>query len=119
MRQINIPWVGALVESLFNALPFLSIMISTFNFFSIVVVLYSNIKPYIGEYVPNITLPVFMACIAIVLFVIMGLGMVLIYKYVNPSLWTFRNKQMNKYESEIMTKLIAIENELKELKKNV
>ena len=115
MRQKNIPWVGALVESVFNALPFLSIIISIFNFFSIIVVLYSYIKPYIS----NITLPIFIGFISIALFIIMGVGMVLIYKYVTPSLWTFRNKQMNKYESEIMSKLIAIEEELKELKRNV
>ena len=67
IRQVNIPWVGALVESLFNALPFLSILISVFNFFSIIVVLYSNMKPYLTEYIPNITLPIFIGCIAAML----------------------------------------------------
>jgi len=117
MSQKNIPWVGAFIESLFNALPFISILISVFNFFSIIVVLYANIKPYLGEYVSNITLPVFVGCIAIVLIVIAVIAMVLIYKYVNPSLWTFRNKQMNKYDSEVLKRLERIEKLLG--KKNV
>lgn len=118
IRQVNTPWVGALVESLFNTLPFVSILISVFNFFSIIIVLYSNLKPYLMGYIPNITLPLFIGCIAVLLGVLVSVVMVLIYKYVNPSLWTFRNKQMNKYESDIMNKLAVIEKEIKEMQKN-
>jgi divalent metal cation (Fe/Co/Zn/Cd) transporter len=112
MKQRNIPWVGAFIESLFNALPFLSILISMFNFFSIILVLYSNIKPYMTEYVPNITLPVFIGCVAIVLVFIVITVMIIVYKYVNPSLWTFRNKQMNQYDSEVLNRLKEIEKRL-------
>ena len=115
-KQKNIPWVGALVESLFNALPFLSILISVFNFISIMVVLYANIKQYLIDYFPSITLASFIGAIFIFLILVVAVIMGVIYKYVTPSLWTFRNKQMNKYDSEVLMKLDRLEKEIREMR---
>lgn len=116
MKQRNIPWVGAFVESLFNSLPFLSILISVFNFLSIIVVLYASIKPYLEIYIPHIKLETFIGAVILALLIVVAIVMVVIYKYVTPSLWTFRNKQMNKYDSEVLKKLEEIKKEIAELK---
>jgi hypothetical protein len=109
VKQRNIPWVGAFVESLFNSLPFISIMLTVFNFVSILVVLYTNIRPYLTEYTPNITLGVFVGVAVSLISLVVVIAMVIIYKYVTPSLWTFRNKQMNKYDNEVIKRIKRIE----------
>lgn len=108
LKQKNISWIGPLIDSLYTALPLLSII----NFLSILTVLYSNVRDYILPIVPWITLGWF-----VVFMIILVIGMMaFMYLYVLPSIWTFRNKQMNSYESDVMVELRAIRKELEELK---
>ncbi len=97
LKQKNVPWIGALVDSLYTSLPILSII----NFMSITTVLYATIKEYLLAWAPWITLWWFLLFLAVTTLSMMTV----IYIVVLPSLWTFRNKQMNKFESSLLTEI--------------
>ena len=42
--------------------------------------------------------------------------MILVYKYLLPSIWTFRGKQMYGFESELIDEVRALRKEVQELK---
>ncbi len=42
--------------------------------------------------------------------------LILTYKFIIPSLWTFRNNQMNVYDSVLMDKIDALTKEIQDLK---
>jgi len=84
--QYNIRWLGAVVESLYLALPVLSII----NFLSISVVLYTNVQDYIKAWIPWMTFPIFL----IIIFVITCITVLLTWMFLVPSLWALRGQQM-------------------------
>ena len=94
MKQKNIPWIGAFIDSLFTCLPFLGII----NFVFISIVLYNSIQPYLLTYIPWVKLWMFLL---LLLFLVIGM-MFFIYKFVLPSLWTFRAKQMYGFDEEVL-----------------
>lgn len=110
-KQKNIPVVGAVVDSLYTSLPVLSIL----NFLSIITVLYSTIREYLLTWAPWLTFGWFLI-VLVILTVVMMLTM---YLYVLPSIWTFRNKQMNAYESELLQEVRALRREVKILRSEV
>jgi len=95
--QKNIPWLGAFVESLYTSLPILSIL----NFLSIITVLYTSTYPYMEQYTPWVKFWMFI----LVLVIITLSMMIIVWKFVVPSIWTYRSKQMFEHESEMMDKL--------------
>ncbi len=97
LKQKNIPWLGAFVDSLYVSLPLLSII----NFLSIITVLYATIATDLQTYAPWLNFWLFL----FLLVVITVLTMITVYKFVVPSLWTFRSKQMFSHESAIVDKL--------------
>lgn len=104
MKQKNVKRVGAIFESAFTVLPILSII----NYLSISTVLYASIREYLLVWVPWMQLWVF-------ILMLMALGLVLMvvtYKWVLPSIWTFRGKQMFSHDSEVIDKLDGIEQRL-------
>jgi len=109
MKQKNIPWLGAIVDSLYVSLPILSIV----NFFAITTVLYTSLYPYLQEHAPWMKYWIFLIIIGALVLVLMGL----VYKFVIPSLWTFRSKQMFMHESEITDKLDELLKKVDELEK--
>jgi len=109
MKQRNIPWLGALIDSLYVSLPVLSFV----NFFAILTVLYANIHPYLQEHLPWLRFWVFLIIVG-VLATILAL---LVYKFVVPSLWTFRGKQMFTHESAIVDKLDKLLEKVDKLEK--
>jgi len=109
MKQRNIPWLGAITDSLYVTLPVLSIM----NFFSILAVLYTNVYPRIQEYLPWMRFWIFLVIVGVLVIVLM----LLVYKFIVPSLWTFRSKQMFKHESQVVDKLDKIDQRLDRLEK--
>lgn len=109
LRQRNIPWLGAIVDSLYTSLPILSII----NFLSIITVLYATIHGYLFEWVPWLTFWRFISIMVVWTLSMMGS----IYLFVLPSLWTFRNKQMNKFESDVLKEIKKLRKEVKELKR--
>jgi len=104
MKQQNIPGLGAFVEALYMSLPILSVI----NFVSIAIVLYSDIRPYLLEHLPWVQLWMFLLALSSLVFI----SMLLVYKFVLPSIWTFRGKQMFEHESEVMDSLKRIEGQL-------
>lgn len=101
LKQRNIPMLGAIIDSFVSSMPLMSVI----NFASIGVILYmTSIQPFAEKHMPWLTLPVFV-------FILMAgttLLMVMVYKFVLPSLWTFRGKQMFSYDSKISDKLDSI-----------
>ena len=96
VKQYNIPWVGAFIESFYNSLPAMSIV----QFISILILLYATVEARLAW--------LFIAGVACVLLILLAL----MYLVVVPSLWTFRNKQMNRFESDIL-------NEIRELREYI
>jgi len=111
MKQRNIPKVGAFVESLFTCLPFLGII----NFMILAVVLYTNIQPYLLTHMPWMNLWIFL----ILVLMLVATMMVLIYKFVLPSIWTFRGKQMFGHKSDVIDELKAIKKRLENIEGKV
>jgi len=109
MKQKNIPWLGALTDALYVSLPVLSLV----NFFAILTVLYADIHPYLQEYLPWLRFWVFLAIVVVLATALM----LLVYKFVVPSLWTYRSKQMFTHESEVTDKLNELIKKVDELEK--
>lgn len=107
LRQKNIKWLGALADTLLTLLPLLSVI----SFLSVLVVLYAQTYPYIHEYLPWFRFWHFVVILAMTTIA----GMALVYVYVVPSLWTFRENQMSQHDNETLKLLRSIESRLKAL----
>jgi len=108
LKQHNIPWLGAVVDSLYTSLPVLSII----NFLSITTVLYATVKDYLFAWAPWLTFWWFVGALGFLTASTMGI----IYLLVLPSIWTFRNRQMNSFDSEVLKELQALRKEIKAIK---
>jgi len=109
VKQKHIAGVGALVDSLFSCLPFLSFI----NFIFISFVVYADIHPYLKVHLPWVQLWSFL----LVLSFITMMMMLAVYKFVLPSLWAFRGKQMFGYESKVIDELKKLQKEIRRLKR--
>jgi len=109
IKQRNIPWLGALIESLYSAMPMLSII----NFLSIMTVLYATIKEYLFTWVPWLTFGWFISIMTVFTLVLM----LLVYKFLIPSLWVFRGKQLYGFDSELVDEIKKLTKEVEELRK--
>ena len=78
-----IPWLGVIVESLYTSLPILSIL----NFVSIVTMLYTST---IIKYAPWLSFWVFVGILGMTVICVM----LVVWKFVIPSLWAYRSSQM-------------------------
>ena len=78
-----IPWLGVIVESLYTSLPILSIL----NFVSIVTMLYTST---IIKYAPWLSFWMFIAILGMTVICVM----LVVWKFVIPSLWAYRSSQM-------------------------
>lgn len=107
-KQRAIPGIGALVDSLFSCLPFLSFI----NFIFISIVVYADVRPYLQVYAPWIQLWSFLILLSIVTIIMM----LVVYKFVLPSLWEFRGRQLFGFESDVIDRLNKIEDEIKGVK---
>lgn len=107
LKQRNVPRLGALIDSLYTSLPILSII----NFLSILTVLYATTKGYLDVWAPWLTFWMFICFLGSLTLA----TMVVIYKFVLPSVWTFRQKQMFGYESKLISTLEDINKRLENL----
>lgn len=108
LKQHNVPWLGAIVDSVYTSLPILSIL----NFVSIQTVLYTTIKENLLPWAPWVTFGwylLFLSAFSAAL-------MILVFIFVVPSVWTWRSKQMHDYDSALMREVIALRDEIKDLK---
>jgi len=104
LKQYDIPWLGAVTDSLFNALPILSII----NFLSVITLLYTNTYEFIHETIPWMSFGLFVAILLIVTIV----GLVLVYVFILLSLWSFRHRQMRMNDMDTSEKLERMKEEL-------
>ncbi len=100
LKQKRIPGLGALVDALYTATPLFSMV----NFISVLVLLYTAIQE---KWAPWLSLFTF--------FILVAAGTLLVilvvYKFLIPSLWDFRSKQMGDLYS-------MVDEMYKEFKKN-
>lgn len=108
LKQRNIQWLGPVVDSLYTSLPILSII----NFLSIITVLYATIQENMMPWAPWLRFWMFAVGMVIAVLIMM----VVIYKFVLPSLWTFRNKQMHGFESALVEEVRKLREEIQQLK---
>ena len=87
LKQKTIPWLGAAIDSLYTAMPIMSIL----NFVSVNAVLYATTKDYLVERLPWITFYHWIGLMVVLTLILMTF----MYFAVLPSLWNFRAKQMN------------------------
>lgn len=98
LKQYKIPWVGGLKDVLAQTVFYVSMI----NFVLIGITAYNTtLREYFIRWIPGFQLWMFFAIIIILVF---GL-MVLEYKYIVPSLYSFRSKQMFEHESKVMDEL--------------
>lgn len=112
LRQRNIPLLGALVDSLVTSLPLTSLI----TFVSMQIVLYdTSIRPYVEAHIQWLSIWVFVA------FMVVGvsLAMLVVFKYIIPSVWTFRNKQMFGYDSHVINQLSDVIERLERLEQKM
>jgi len=109
-KQRNVPRLGALVDSLYTSLPILSII----NFLSIITVLFATIEDRLLAWAPWLSFWWFVGILGLLTLSTMGL----IYLFVLPSVWTFRNKQMNSYESDVLVEIRALREEVATMKED-
>jgi MFS family permease len=109
IRQKKIIGLGEIYEAFITALPILSAV----QFISILAILYNQISPYLVDVFPWITLFRFV----VILSILMILAMILVYKFLIPSIWTFRGKQLYGFESALLDEVKALRKEIAELRK--
>jgi hypothetical protein len=104
-KQKTIPWIGGFKETFSQALWWgtpvnFAMMSATFYYTTLRYVLpWFNLSMFIG-------------------IVIVGAAIIFVveYKWIVPSIWEFRSKQMEQGESQIIERLERIEKSIKELK---
>ena len=107
-KQKSISWLGALHDAFTTSLPVLSAV----QFLTILTLFYNDLSPHILPILPWITFPIFISGVILIMCGVM----VLVYKYLLPSIWTFRGKQMYGFESELLDEVKALRKEVGELK---
>lgn len=106
-KQHKVPWVGGLKEMLAQTVFYIAMI----NFVLIAVIAYnSTLREFILDWIPWFKLWMFLVVLIAFVFV----AMVLEYKYIAPSLYSFRSKQMFEHKSEITDALKRIEAKLNE-----
>ncbi len=93
LRQRRIPILGEVIDSFFTTLP----MLSVYSGVSVTIILYELTKQYIVGWLPWMNLGYF-----IIILVSLCIPLVLVvYKYVIPSVWHFRSTQMSHLEMKM------------------
>lgn len=98
-------WIGGIKEVLAHTL----FWISMINFVLISVTAYNTtLKPYIMDYAPWMTYPVFFLALTI----LVGIAMIVEYKIIIPGVISFRNNQEYAHQSPIKKDLEKIKKAL-------
>lgn len=108
LRQRKVIGLGELYESFITALPLLSAV----QFVSILTLLYVDLQPNLVGLLPGITLLKFLIALSVIMLGVM----VLVYKFLIPSIWTFRGKQLYGFESELLDEVKALRKDIQTLK---
>ena len=101
LKQYKIPWIGGFKDILGQLVFYVSMV----NFILIVVTAYNTtLREYFVKWIPGFQLWMFFA---VLIFMILGM-MVIEYKFIVPSLYAFRSKQLFEHESAVMDELAEI-----------
>jgi len=92
-KQRRVPYLGALIDSLYSTLPLMSI----YSGITITILLYASVKDYLLSLFPWMRLWIFVVIILISTLPIL----LLVYKFIIPSLWSFRSSQMSHLEDKL------------------
>lgn len=113
IKQYNFgPWVGGFKDLFSRTMLYISIV----NFILIAVTAYDvTLKSFILQYVPWISFWMYF----LILIVVVLLAMVLEFKFIVPSHYTFLNKQEFEHQNLIRKELEGVKNELSKLKKGL
>lgn len=91
--QRRVRFLGELVDTIFTAMPALSV----FSLVSTTIILYEVTKQYLLNYAPWMNVLYFIAFLAVAFIPIM----LIVYKFIIPSVWHFRSTQMSHLENKI------------------
>ena len=92
-RQTRIPFLGELVDSIFTAMPALSLI----SLVSTLIILYEVMKQYVIDVAPWMNIGYFFGAIVVVFIPIL----LVVYKYILPSVWNFRSTQMSHLDDKV------------------
>ncbi len=106
-KQRRIRFLGEFIDTIFTSMPFFS----AYTILSTTIILYEMTKEYIQNLLPWMNVLYFMLMLGLLFLPVM----LVVYKYIIPSVWQFRSTQMGHLEGKIddLSKQIA---ELKEQK---
>lgn len=92
-KRRRLPFLGEFTDAFFTTLPFFGI----YSSISLTVILYAQVKDWLLVWIPWMTLWIFFLIAGFVL----SCALFLAYKYILPSLWHSRSKQMSHLEEKI------------------
>jgi hypothetical protein len=108
-KQYNVKWIGSFINVLYLTAPIIGIGTSALNaatFFAVV-------QFYIHQFASWVTFPMFFAALIICVLLLL----LIFYKFIYPSYYTFLNKQTYIHNNPAMEKLEELEaNQLKIMK---
>jgi len=101
-KQYRLPWIGGFKEMLAQTVFYISMI----NFVLIAITAYNTtLRTYLQSWIPSFQLWMFFLALVTLVFLIM----IVEYKFIAPSLYSFRSRQMFEHESKIMDILKRIE----------
>ncbi|KKL99111.1 hypothetical protein LCGC14_1817740 [marine sediment metagenome] len=106
-KQRRVRFLGEFIDTIFTSMPFFS----AYTILSTTIILYEMTKEYIQNLLPWMNVLWFMLILGLLFLPVM----LVVYKYIIPSVWHFRSTQMQHLEGKIDDLSKQIE-ELKEQK---
>jgi len=111
LKQRNLPWLGALMDSIFTTLPILSPL----SYVTMIAIFYATVREYLVGWIPWMTFSWFVGIL-----ILLGLTLMAgVYLLVLPSIWNFRKKQMALLETESLREIKILQEEVHELRKEI
>ncbi len=92
-KQRRIRFLGEFVDTIFTAMPFFS----AYSILSTTIILYELTKDYIQNLLPWMNVLYFLLFLGLLFLPVM----LVVYKYIIPSVWRFRSTQMGHLEDKI------------------
>ncbi len=92
-KQRRVKFLGEVVDTVFTAMPFFS----AYSILSTTIILYEMTKGYIQNLLPWMNVLWFLLFLGLLFLPVM----LVVYKYIIPSVWQFRSTQMGHLEGKI------------------
>ena len=92
-KQRRVKFLGEVVDTVFTAMPFFS----AYSILSTTIILYEMTKSYIQNLLPWMNVLWFLLLLGLLFLPVM----LVVYKYIIPSVWQFRSTQMGHLEGKI------------------